>query len=145
MAYGELIVRLIPIRAATVLSVFAVFNGLGRPVAGFLADRFGVVWVMIVTYTIQATTLLLFHTFAVTLPTLYVAVAFLGWGFAVTLAMFPTLTSLCFGTERLGSIYGMVFAAYGFAALAPVVGSRIFDVTGSYTPIFVSTGIMALI
>jgi len=87
----------------------------------------------------------LFHTFAVTLPTLYVAVAFLGWGFAVTLAMFPTLTSLCFGTERLGSIYGIVFTASGFAALAPVVVSRIFDVTGSYTPIFVSTGIMALI
>ena len=141
-AYGKLIVGLTPAEAAIAMSIFAGFNGLGRPLAGFLGDRFGVVWVMVITYIMSATTFLFFHLFATTLLTLYIAAAFLGWGFAVTLALFPALTSICFGVKNLGVNYGLVFTAFGIAALAPTVGSWIFDITGSYTPTFVSAGII---
>ncbi len=77
------------------------------------------------------------------MPTLYIAAAFLGWGFAVTLALFPTLTSICFGTRHLGVNYGLVFTAFGVGALAPSIGSWMFDITGSYTPAFVSAGVLA--
>ncbi len=143
--YGEVVVGLTPVEAAWAVAIFAGFNGFGRPLAGFLSDRFGVVWVMIATYIIQTATLLSFHVFAVTLPTLYVASAFLGWSFAVTLSLFPALTALCFGTKHLGINYGLVFTAFGVGALSPVVGSWMFDVTGSYAPIFISTGILAAI
>lgn len=141
--YGEKILKLTPATAAIAISIFAVVNGLGRPLAGFLADRFGAVWVMIVTYIIQAITFLSFYLFAVSMPTLYIASAFLGWGFAVTLALFPTLTSICFGTRQLGVNYGLVFTAFGVGAFAPSVGSWIFDITGSYSPAFVSAGVLA--
>lgn len=141
-AYGERIIGLTPIKAAFAISVFAAFNGFGRPLAGLLGDRFGVLWVMIVTYVIQTATFLSFHIFAVTLPTLYIASALLGWGFAVTLALFPALTSINFGIKHLGVNYGLVFTAFGFGALAPVGGSWMLGITGSYTPAFVSSGIL---
>lgn len=142
-SYGNLILGLTPTKAALAISIFAGFNGFGRPVAGFLGDKFGIVWVMILTYIIQTITFLFFHIFAVSSPTLYIASALLGWGYAVTLALFPTLTSICFGVKHLGINYGIVITAFGIGGLAPAVGSRIFDVTGSYTPAFLSAGIMA--
>jgi len=144
-AYGELIINLSPIEAAGAIAVFASFNGFGRPIAGYLSDRFGVVLVMIVTYAIQSLTLLLFSVFSVNLPTLYISAALLGWGFAVTLALFPTLTASCFGAKNLGVNYGLLFTAFGVGALAPSIGAAIFDATGSYTPAFLTAGVMATI
>lgn len=144
-SYGQKILGLIPIEAAIATSIFAGFNGFGRPVAGYLGDKFGVVWVMLIIYIIQAMTLIFFPTFVVDHLSLYIAAAFLGWGFAVTLALFPTLTSICFGTKHLGTNYGLVFTAFGIGAIAPVVGSWLFDVTGSFTPAFISAGIMTAI
>lgn len=142
--YGELAVGLTPGEAALAMAIFAGFNGFGRPLAGFLGDRFGAVWVMIVTYVIQAATFLSFPVFAVTLPTLYIAAALLGWGFAVTLAIFPALTAICFGTKHMGVNYGLVFTAFGVGALAPAAGSWVFDVTGSYTPAFIAAGVLTV-
>ncbi len=141
--YGEIILGLAPAEAALAIAIFAFVNGFGRPVAGFLSDRFGVLWVMIATYIIQTATLLFFPVFAVTLPELYAAAVFLGWGFATTLALFPVLTSICFGTKHLGINYGLVFTAFGVGALVPAIGSWIFDITGSFTPVFICTGIMS--
>ena len=142
-SYGNLIIGLTRTKAALAISIFAGFNGFGRPVAGLLSDRFGAVQVMIVTYIIQTMTFLFFHIFAVTQPTLYIASALLGWGYAVTLALFPTLISICFGIKNLGVNYGILITAFGIGGLAPAVGSWIFDITGSYTPAFLSAGIMA--
>jgi len=142
-SYGNFALGLTPVKAALAMSIFAGFNGFGRPVAGLLGDKFGAVQVMIVTYIIQTITLLFFHIFAVTLPTLYIASALLGWGYAVTLALFPALTSICFGTKHLGVNYGILITAFGIGGLAPAVGSWLFDITGSYTSTFISAGIMA--
>jgi OFA family oxalate/formate antiporter-like MFS transporter len=144
-AFGELVIGLTAVEAAGAIAVFAGFNGFGRPVAGFLSDRFGVVRVMMVTYAIQAMTLLSFHVFAITLPTLYIAAALLGWGFAVTLALFPVLTASRFGTKHLGTNYGMVFTAFGVGAFTPSAGAVIYDATGYFTWAFLLAGIMAVI
>jgi len=142
-SYGNLTLGLTHTRAALAMSFFAGFNGFGRPIAGLLGDRFGAVQVMIVTYILQAITFLSFHIFAVTLSTLYIASALLGWGYAVTLALFPALNSICFGTKHLGVNYGILITAFGIGGLAPAVGSWLFDFTGSYTSTFISAGIMA--
>lgn len=142
-AFGELILRLTAVEAAGAIAVFAGFNGFGRPIAGLLGDRFGVMWVMIITYAIQAITLLSFHLFAVDLLTLYIAAALVGWGLAVTLAVFPALTASYFGTKHLGVNYGMVFTALAFGALMPTVSAAIYDATGSFAPAFISAGVMA--
>ncbi|MBS4061526.1 MAG: OFA family MFS transporter [Bacteroidetes bacterium] len=142
-SYGEHIVGLTPVEAALAISFYAAVNGFGRPIAGFLGDRFGYLWVMIGTYIMHTATLLSFHIFAVTMPSLYIAAVFLGWAFAVTLALFPALTSLCFGSKHMGANYGLVFTAFGVGSLAPTVSSWIVSATESFTPAFVFGGILA--
>jgi OFA family oxalate/formate antiporter-like MFS transporter len=142
-SYGKLILQLTPANAALATSVFAGFNGFGRPLAGYLGDRLGSARVMIVTCVIQAATFLLFTTFAVNRTTLYVASALLGWGFAATLALFPAMTSASFGTRHLGMNYGLVFTAFGVGALAPTIGALVYDATGSYVSVFASAGVLA--
>jgi OFA family oxalate/formate antiporter-like MFS transporter len=144
-AFGELVVGLTAVEAAGAIAVFAVFNGFSRPVAGFLSDRFGLVRVLIVTYVIQATALLSFPVFAVTLHTLYIAAALLGWGLAVTGALFPALTASFFGVKHLGANYGMVFSSFGVAAFAPAAGAAVYDITRSFAPAFISAGILAVV
>ncbi len=142
--YGEQKIGLTPIEAAISISVFATLNGIGRPFAGFLSDKFGVTWVMIITYLLQAITFLFFHIYAKSLMTLLIATASLGWGYAVTLALFPSLTSICFGIKNLGVNYGLVFTAFGVGAISPVIGSWILDATnGNYAPVFISVGILS--
>jgi MFS transporter, OFA family, oxalate/formate antiporter len=141
--YGVEILGLTKTQAALSISIFAAVNGFGRPIAGYLSDKFGVLWVMIVTYTIQSITYLSFPLLVTSLPMLYIGSALLGWGYAVTLALFPTLTSLYFGTKNMGVNYGLVFTAFGVGALSPVLSSIIYDVTKSYTFIFILVGILA--
>lgn len=144
-AYGKEIVGLTVGEAAWAMAVFAGFNGFGRPLAGLLSDRYGVANVMIGTYIIQAAILLSFTILATTLPTLYLAAAMLGWGFAVSLAAFPFVTSICFGVKNLGVNYGLMLVAFGFASFASPVGGWLLDITGSYTPAFVSAGVLAVL
>ncbi len=141
-AYGETILGLTPIEAAVAISIFAGLNGFGRPIAGFLSDKFGIMSVMIITYTIQAFAFLSIPFFATTELTLYIVAALLGWGYAVTLALFPTLTSRCFGVKNMGVNYGLVFTAFGVGAISPLVGSWVFDSTGSFASIFIFAGIL---
>ncbi|MEW5966122.1 MAG: OFA family MFS transporter [Pseudomonadota bacterium] len=141
-AYGRSI-GLTSAQAALAISVFAAFNGFGRPLGGFLADRFGVLRVMTATYAVQTVTLLAFPLAADSMPTLFVSAAVLGWGFAVTLGLFPVLTSACFGVRHLGGNYGLVFTAFGAGSLAPMLGAWSYDATGGYGPAFVTAGGLA--
>jgi len=142
-SYGKLVLGLTPTKAALATSAFAAFNGFGRPVAGYLGDRFGAMRVMIFTCVLQSVTFLLFPIIAVSQITLYMAAACLGWGFAATLALFPTLTSICFGVEHLGVNFGLVFTAFALGAFAPTAGSLVYDATGTYTPVFMAAGVLA--
>jgi OFA family oxalate/formate antiporter-like MFS transporter len=141
-AYGRSI-GLTTAEAALAISVFAAFNGFGRPLGGALADRFGVLPVMAATYAVQTLVLLTFPVTAVSLTALFASAAVLGWGFAVTLGLFPVLTSDSFGVTHLGATYGLVFTAFGAGAIAPILGAWVFDVTGSHAPAFVVAGIQA--
>ncbi|MBA4251842.1 MAG: hypothetical protein C0425_07090 [Chlorobiaceae bacterium] len=144
--YAQLIIGLTPAEAAIAMSVFAFFNGFGRPVAGFLGDKFGPMRTMITTYIIQTIILFSFTTFAVSMLSLYIFVAFIGWSFAVTLALFPVVTTMSFGIKNLGAIYGIVFSAFGAAALlGPIVGALLFDFTDSYTSSFMLAGSLCFI
>lgn len=143
--YGAEVLGLSKVEAALAISLFAGVNGFGRPLAGYLSDRYGVLWVMISTYALQVLVYLLFTTFVTSLSTLYVAAALLGWGYAVTLALFPALTSLYFGTTHMGVNYGLVFTAFGVGALSPVLSSFLYDYTQSYVPVFALVGVLMAI
>lgn len=144
-SYGQRIVGLSAVEASLAISFFSALNGFGRPLAGFLADRYGILWVLICTFLLQAGVFFSFPILATTMSMLYIFSALFGWGYAVVLALFPSLTSICFGVKNLGVNYGLVFTAFGIGALAPLVGAWIYDVTQSFTTIFISVGVMVTI
>lgn len=135
-AYGEIELNLAPAVAATAISAYALVNGLGRPVAGYLSDRIGTLRVMTIVYSIQAVVFFALPRIAVNLPLLILCSLFLGLGYATTFALFPVLVAARFGTRHLGMNYGLVFSAFGMGAVTSLIGSWLLDTTGSFTPAF---------
>lgn len=143
--FGELHLKLSPTEAALSISIFSLVNGLGRPVAGWLADRIGAIRVMMIVYTIQAAVFLAMPLIVDSYLILLACSFLLGSGYAVTFALFPVLVASGVGTRFLGINYGLVFSAFGIGALTGFIGSRLLDSTGSFTPAFLLAGATTLI
>ncbi|NBG88593.1 OFA family MFS transporter [Isachenkonia alkalipeptolytica] len=139
-AYGEIVLSLEPAIAATAISAYALTNGLGRPFVGALSDQYGTLRVMITVYIMQATVFLALPFIAVNFGLLLVCSLLLGVGYATTFALFPVLVASGFGTKYLGFNYGLVFSAFGIGALTSLLGSRLLDITNSFTPAFLLAG-----
>jgi MFS family permease len=143
--YGCDICGLAPALAATATAVFAVFNGIGRPVFGYLCDRVAPRNIAILSFAIiviAASTAMR----ATTVPLYLFSFALLWFSFGGWLAIAPAVTTTFFGLRNVGSNYGIVFTAYGIGAIVgPLASSYIYGVTHSYAPAFMATVILALI
>ena len=134
-------------------NVLAVLNGMsvfGRIGMGNLADRVGHKRIFMLSFTLTTLTLL-WGLIAVKLWMLYVfAIAFgLAWGNQAVLRF--SLSSQVFGTTSLGLVFGILFFAESITSmLGTYLGGYVFDLVGSYSPVFwiaagVSTGAILLI
>ncbi len=139
-AYGELELQLAPAFAALAVSFYSLANGVGRPVMGWLADRWGTIKVMIGVYIIQATVFIIFPWAATTPLRLFVCSLLLGLGYASTFALFPVVVAAVSGTKHLGMNYGLVFSAFGLGAITSLIGSWLLDITGSFNSAFLLAG-----
>ncbi len=144
-AYGEIELELAPTIAATAISAYAFTNGFGRPIVGHLSDRIGTMRIMSFVYIIQAIVFLALPWVALNLGVLILCSLLLGVGYATTFALFPVLVSAGFGTKYLGLNYGLVFSAFGIGALTSLIGSKLLDITQSFTPAFLLAGITTVI
>ncbi|MBS3956326.1 MAG: OFA family MFS transporter [Clostridiales bacterium] len=143
--YGKLI-GLEPADAALAMVFFGLANGFGRPIAGLVAERFGPVNVMLVTYVVTAATYLAFNTVATNAVTLYACAFVLGIGFAVTLGLFPVLATVSFGAKNLGAVYGGIFTAFGVSAFfGPMTGALLYDRAGTYIVPFAVAGTFTIV
>lgn len=144
-AYGEIELKLAPTIAATAISAYAFTNGFGRPIVGYLSDKIGTMRIMTAVYIVQAIVFLILPWVAVNLVLLIVCSLLLGVGYATTFALFPVLVSAGFGTKYLGLNYGLVFSAFGIGALTSLIGSKLLDITDSFTPAFLLAGLTTVI
>ncbi len=139
-SYGEIELQLAPAFAALAVSFYSLANGLGRPVMGWMADRWGSIRVMIGVYIIQSTVFIIFPWVATNYLLLFICSLLLGLGYATTFALFPVVVSKISGTKHLGMNYGLVFSAFGLGAITSLIGSWLLDITGSFTPAFLLAG-----
>ena len=134
-----------PSAAALAISVGAVGSATGRFFSGWMSDHFGRL------FTLRA---IIFISMLST-PALYLmrqdATLFYGLLFLVyycygtQLSVYTALAGDFYGTKYLSTNYGLLLMAWGFAGvLGPVVGSRVFVVTGTYQAAFFGAAALAL-
>uniref|UniRef100_A0A7V5K239 MFS transporter n=1 Tax=Thermodesulfobacterium geofontis TaxID=1295609 RepID=A0A7V5K239_9BACT len=122
--------------AALAVSLYAIFNFLGRPFFGALTDKIKPKASAILSFLIIGIACLLIY--GVREKIIFVIGFCLLWfNLGGWLAIAPTATKIFYGTKFYGKNYGLVFTAYGAGAIAGVLLSgRIKDLTGSYFSVF---------
>lgn len=112
--------------------LLAIFNALGRVVAGYLADRYAIMNIIKGVFILMAANLFCFASYN-TLEALAAGTALLALCYGTCPALFPLAAAEFFGLKNLGSNYGVLFTAWGSAALlGPILAGRTVDLTGSY-------------
>ncbi|MFW5693855.1 MAG: OFA family MFS transporter [Alkalispirochaeta sp.] len=120
--------------AALAVSVLAIFNGLGRPLFGFLTDHLGLRRTAISAFiltTLASITLIMdtgnsLVSFVAAFSVFWLLLG--GW-----LAIAPAATAVLFGAASYAQNYGIVFQAYGLGAvLGTLYSGRLNDLFGSY-------------
>lgn len=144
---GRELIHLDPATAALLVAVFAVFNGGGRPLFGWLADRITARLAGMLSF------LLILICSAGMLraepgeTALYVA-CFSGFWLCLGgwLAIAPAATSAFFGASGFAQKYGLVFLAYGLGSiLGGMISGTAKDLFGSYSIAFAVTAAMAIV
>lgn len=145
---GQEVFLLAPATAAALVGVFAIFNGIGRPIFGSLVDRIGTrTTAMANLGLIAAAALLLWAGSGPGLMAVYVAgFAALWLSLGGWLAIAPACTAAFCGTKYYGPNYGLVFTAYGVGAIAGnLLAGSLRDIVGSYTAVFLPVAGLALV
>ncbi|MBW2979958.1 OFA family MFS transporter [Candidatus Woesearchaeota archaeon] len=132
--------------AGSAVGILALFNGAGRIVWGSLSDKLGRTRAMFLMFLLQGIMVLALMRMGSTALLLTIASAWVGFNFGGNFALFPSATADYFGTKNVGVNYGLVFTSYGVAGIiGPILGGRVFDLTGSYLYAFIPAGIVCLI
>jgi len=144
---GTEVARLDATTAALAVSLFAVFNGLGRPIFGAITDKLGPKHTAMLSFTLIVAASLLMFFFGQENAMLYVVAFCLLWMcLGGWLALAPTSTGIFFGKQHYAQNYGIVYTAYGAGAiLGTLISGNIKDITGSYLGTFPIVAGLALL
>jgi len=126
--------------AAGIISILAISNAGSRLVSGALSDKIGTLSVLRIIFSITVVSLLLLSFLAENRIMFYLGVMGVAIGFGGFLTLFPIYTNQAFGRFRYGSNYGIMYQAYGLAALAGVL---LKSAAGNYTNTFIISTLCA--
>jgi len=141
------IIQLDATTAAITVSIFAIFNGIGRPLFGWLTDRLQPKGAAIISYVLILIASILMLSAGEGQALTYLVAFSLFWlCLGGWLAIAPTATLILFPPEDYAKNYGIVFTAYGAGALLGTLAiGQLRDLFGSYTYAFYPTAILAVI
>lgn len=121
-----------PLVAAGMVGIISIANGLGRLLWAWLSDTVGRRSVFLVMFLVQAGSFFLMPSqreFAIFVALCFVVLSCYGGGFGTM----PAFATDLFGPKRIGSIFGLMLTAWGFAGVfGPLLIARIREATGSY-------------
>lgn len=145
-AVGEEIININPTMAARSVALFALFNGVSRPLFGWLADRFKPHYIAILSYVlILIACVLMVNAETGQVGTYLIAFCLFWFCLGGWLAMAPTITLGFFNPDQYAQNYGIIFTAYGIGALiGTLVTGRVRDLFGTYTYVFYPMALLAI-
>ncbi|MFA6033367.1 MAG: OFA family MFS transporter [Myxococcota bacterium] len=144
---GSEIIKIAGETAATLVGIFAIFNAAGRPLFGWITDKFAPRGAAVLNLGIILVSSLLMLAAGEGSTGLYVC-GFCGFWLCLGgwLAIAPTATAVYFGVKNAARNYGVVFFAYGLGAIVGgIISGQAKDVFGAYTFAFYPTAALAAI
>ena len=121
-----------PLVAAGMVGIISIANGAGRLLWAWLSDAIGRRNVFLIMFLVQAGLFFLMPSqreFAILVALCFIVLSCYGGGFGTM----PAFATDFFGPKWIGSIYGLMLTAWGFAGVfGPLLIARILEATGSY-------------
>ncbi|WP_025822877.1 MFS transporter [Shewanella marina] len=132
--------------AAMALAYVGIFNIFGSYFWGVMGDRFDKRYVMSSLYLMRTVIIALFVSLPITEHSAAIFGGAIGFCWLGTVPLTSGLVRQIFGAKYLSTLYGLVFFCHQIGSfLGAWVGGKIYDISGSYTPIWWTTVAMALI
>src|ERR1700677_3639422 len=125
------------------LTLDRITNGLTRPFFGWVSDRIGREYTMLIAFSLEALAVLLMLSARgnALLFALMSGVVFFGWG--EIFSLFPSTLTDTFGAKDATTKYGFLYMAQGIGSvLGGPVAASLHDATGSWVPVFITIIVM---
>ena len=139
---GLEVAGLTAITAGGLISILAIANASSRLISGSLSDKLGTLNVLKALLGLTILSLLSLSFLGANKAMFYFGVVGIAFGYGGFLALFPTFTNQQFGSFRYASNYGVIYQAYGLAALS---GIFIKSVVGSFTNTFIVAALAGVV
>ncbi|MBQ5328882.1 MAG: OFA family MFS transporter [Oscillospiraceae bacterium] len=132
--------------AAVAVSVLAMFNTLGRILAGFISDKIGSVNTILGVFLVSVLGLgLLFISGEGSVATFYIGVCIVGLCFGSIMGIYPGFTASQFGARNNSVNYGIMFIGFAAAGyFGPTIMSKIYASAGAYQTAFLAAMALAI-
>ncbi|MDD5453289.1 MAG: OFA family MFS transporter [Candidatus Bipolaricaulis sp.] len=134
--FGQEVANLSAGLSAAAVSVFAVFNGVGRPLFGWLTDRLTPRYAGTLSFVLIFLAALLLWRAGGSQVAYFVGFSLLWLNLGGWLAIAPAATATLFGTAHYAENYGLVFTSYGVGAIVGNVMSGLLHDLSSYVAVF---------
>jgi MFS transporter, OFA family, oxalate/formate antiporter len=127
------------------IPLFAIFNGIGRPLFGWLNDRLKPrLTIIIVNIFILIASILMLNTSQQQITNFIVGFCIFWFCLGAWLAIAPAATLSFFGLDNYPSNYGLVFTSFGIGGLSGIfTAGGIRGIVGSFQPFFWVTAALA--
>ena len=131
---------------ATALSLIGIFNIFGSLAFGRLGDRYRKKYLLSLLYAVRAIVITLFLLLPLTNTTAILFGGAIGFLWLATVPLTSGTVAQIFGSRYLSTLYGIVFLGHQIGAFLGVwLGGRIYDSTGSYTPIWIAAIVLGVV
>ncbi|MBO3799881.1 MAG: OFA family MFS transporter [Candidatus Brockarchaeota archaeon] len=145
--FGKEVAKIDEHIANLTIIVFSIFNGLGRPLFGWITDKLNPRRGAMLSFALILTSSIILYLFGEGSPLIYLLSFSLLWlNLGGWLAMAPAMTKKIFGTRYYSENYGIVFTAYGAGAiLGTYLSGMLKDFTGTYLSVFPIVAFLAVL
>jgi predicted MFS family arabinose efflux permease len=135
-----------PSVGATALALIGLFNIAGSFAAGYLGGKFSKKYLLSSIYLLRAVIIGIFLVLPVSPSSTYVFAAGMGFLWLGTVPLTNGLVGQIFGVRFVSTLFGIVFLSHQIGSFLGVwMGGYLFDATGSYTTVWVTSIALSVI
>ncbi|HEX4331041.1 MAG TPA: MFS transporter [Usitatibacter sp.] len=132
--------------AMAALATIGFFNIVGSFAAGALGARYSRKWLLFWVYAIRAVAIALFVGLPITLGSIYLFAAVMGFTWLGTVPLTNSLVGQIFGLKYLSTLFSIAFLGHQLGAFAGAwAGGAVFDATGSYLWVWIMSIALSVI